>query len=194
MGGLESSDHIGNSNSIRSSPGWVADSPVYKAEPEGKKGKARILHHTLLLPRSDLPIVDDQENETYYCKWQKIHSTQICSVCEEEEDYSFEPDQLEFLQPSTIHGLLHRVFLQTRKSCSSLVIQSYPSLCRPMRTTVLLPQTYLTLYQRVLHKSMRPLLHHDHKETEDHHQGLCTIKQENHSAAVICLPISHHQQ
>ena len=35
--------------------------------------------------------------------------------------------------------ILHQVFLQTRKSWSSLVILSYPSLCRPMRKTVLLP-------------------------------------------------------
>ena len=75
-----------------------------------------------------------------------------------------------------------------------LVIPSYPSLCRPMRKTVLLPPTYLSLYQRVLQKYMRPPLSHDHKETENHHQGLCTIQQENHLAAVMCLPISHHQQ
>ena len=40
-----------------------ADSPVYKVEPEGKKGKARILHCDLLLPCNDLPIVDDQVNQ-----------------------------------------------------------------------------------------------------------------------------------
>ena len=37
-------------------------------------------------------------------------------------------------------------------------------------------------------------LYHGHKEPENHHQGLCTIQQENHLAAVMCLPISHHQQ
>ena len=40
-----------------------ADSPVYKVEPEGKKGKARILHRNLLLPCNDLPIVDDQADQ-----------------------------------------------------------------------------------------------------------------------------------
>ena len=40
-----------------------ADSPVYKVEPKGKKGKARILHHNLLLPYNDFPIVDDQVDQ-----------------------------------------------------------------------------------------------------------------------------------
>ena len=86
-----------------------ADSPVYKVEPESKQGKVRILHRNLLLPCNDLPIVDDQVDQkkikpTLASGKRSIPFKHDQSESEEEEDYSFEPDQLEFLQPSTIHG------------------------------------------------------------------------------------------
>ena len=113
------------------------------------------------------------------------------SESEDEEDYSFESDQLEFSQLSTTHGHSSSSVPADKKE---LVIVSHSELPQPVqaqRKTVLLPQPYLSLYQRVLHRS---LLYHDHKETADHHRGLCTIQQENHLAAVMRLPIFHHQQ
>ena len=49
---------------------------------------------------------------------------------EEEEDYSFEPDQLEFLQPSTIHCHSPSSIPADKKE---LVIVSYPKLPQPVQ-------------------------------------------------------------
>ena len=113
-----------------------ADSSVYKVEPEGKKGKARILHRNLLLPCNDLPIVDDQfldqkkMKPTAESDKRSIPLKHDQSESEEEEDYSFEPDQLEFLQPSTIHGHFPSSIPVDKKE---LVIVSYPELPQPVQ-------------------------------------------------------------
>ena len=83
--------------------------PGDEVEPEGRKGKARVLHRNLLLPCNDLPIADDQADRkkmkpTTASGKRSIPLKHDQSESEEEEDCSFEPDQLEFLQPSTIHG------------------------------------------------------------------------------------------
>ena len=85
-----------------------ADRPDYKVEPEGKKGKARIFHRNLLLPCNDLPTEDDQVDQkkmkpTTASGKRSIPLKHDQSASEEEEDCSFEPDQLEPLQSSTIH-------------------------------------------------------------------------------------------
>ena len=107
-----------------------ADSPVYKVKPEGKKGKARILHRNLLMPCNDLPIVDDQVDQkkrkrTTASNRRSIPLKRDQSESEEEEDYSFEPDQLKFLRPSTIHGHSPSSIPADKKE---LVIISYPEL------------------------------------------------------------------
>ena len=112
-----------------------ADSPVYKVEPEGKKGKARILHRNLLLPCNDLPIVDDQVDQrktkpTLASGKRSIPFKHDHSESEEEEDCSFEPDQLEFLQPSTIHG--HSPS-STPTGKKEMVNVSYPELPQPVQ-------------------------------------------------------------
>ena len=112
-----------------------ADSPVYKVEPEGKKGKARILHRNLLLPCNDLPIVDDQVDQkkmkpTLASGKRSIPFKHDQSESEEEEDCSFEPDKLEFLQPSTIHG--HSPS-STPTGKKEMVNVSYPELPQPVQ-------------------------------------------------------------
>ena len=52
------------------------------------------------------------------------------SESEEEEDYSFEPNQLEFLQPSTIRGHSPSSIPADKKK---LVITSYPELPQPVQ-------------------------------------------------------------
>ena len=179
-----------------------ADSPVYKVEPEGKKGKTRILHHNFLLPCNELPIVDNQVDQkkikpTIESGKRSIPLKHDQSDSEEEEDYSLEPDKLEFLQPSTIHGHSPSCIPADKKE---LVIISYPKLPQPMQahekdsvTSPNLPESVPKSHPQV-HETPSPPLHHDNKETEDHHQGSCTIQQENYLAAVMCLPIFHHQQ
>ena len=114
--------------------------------PESKKGKARVLHHNLLLPCNDLPIVDDPVDQkkmkpTLASGKRSIPFKHDQSESEEEEDCSFEPDQLEFCSRVLFMVILHQVLPQARKRWSMLVILSYPSLCRPMKKTVLLPPT-----------------------------------------------------
>ena len=96
-----------------------AYSPVHKVEPEGKKGKTRILHHNLLLPCNDLPIVDDQVDQKRMkpstpSGKRRIPLKHDQCESEEEEDYSFEPDQLGFCSRVLFMVILHQVFLQTR--------------------------------------------------------------------------------
>ena len=151
-----------------------ADSPVYKVEPEGKKGKARILHRNLLLPCSDLPIVDDQVDQkkmkpTLASGKDPFHSNMISLRVRRKKTVLLSLTSWSFCSRVLFMVILHQVLPQARKRWSMLVIPSYPSLCRPMRKTVLIPPTYLSLYQRVRHKSMRPPLYHDHKESENHH-------------------------
>ena len=112
-----------------------ADSPVYKVEPDGKKGKARILHRNLLLPCNDLPIADDQADQkkmkpTTASGKRSIPLKHDQSESEEEEDCSFEPDGLEFLQPSTIHG--HSPS-STPTGKKEMVNVSYPELPQPVQ-------------------------------------------------------------
>ena len=112
-----------------------ADHPVYKVEPEGKKGKARILHCTLLLPCNDLLIADDQVDQkkmkpTTASGKRSIPLKHDQSESEEEEDCSFEPDQLEILQLSTIHG--HSPS-NTPTDKKEMVNVSYPELPQPVQ-------------------------------------------------------------
>ena len=112
-----------------------ADSPVYKVEPEGKKGKARVLHCNLLLHCNDLPIVDDQADQkkmkpTTASGKRSIPLKHDQSENEEEEDCSIEPVQLEFLQPSTIHG--HSPS-STPIGTKEMVSVSYPELPQPVQ-------------------------------------------------------------
>ena len=70
-------------------------------------------------------------NETYYCRWKRsIPLKHDQSESEEEEDYSFEPDQLGFLQPSTIHGHSPSSIPADKKE---LVVISYPELPQPVQ-------------------------------------------------------------
>ena len=116
------------------------------------------------------------------------------SDSEEKEDYSSEPEKLVFLQPNTIHSHSPSSIPADKKELVTVSYQELPQPLQAHENNSATFQTYLSLYQRVLHKSMRLSLHHDHNETEDHHPSLCTIQQENHLTAVMCLLISHHQQ
>ena len=112
-----------------------ADSSVYKVEPEGKKGKARILLRNLLSLCNDLPIVDDEVDQkkmkpTTASEKRSIPLKHDQSESEEEEDCSFEPDQLKFLQPSTIHGHSpSSIPIGTKE----MVNVSYPELPQPVQ-------------------------------------------------------------
>ena len=112
-----------------------ADNLVYKVEPEGKRGKARILHCNLLWPCNDLPTADDQVDQkkmkpTTASNRRSIPLKHDQPESEEEEDNSFEPDQLEFLQLSTIHGHSPSSIPADKKD---LVIISYPELPQPVQ-------------------------------------------------------------
>ena len=109
-----------------------ADSPIYKVEPEGKKGKGRILHRNLLLPCNDSPIVLWQKRmkPATASSQRSIPLRHDQSDREEEEDYSFEPDQLGLLKPSAIHGHSQSSIPADKKE---LVIVSYSQLSQPVQ-------------------------------------------------------------
>ena len=110
-----------------------ASSPVYKAEPEGKKGKVEIHYRDLLLPCNYLPIVDHQVDQkrmkpiTASGK-RPIPLKHDQSNSEEEEDYSFEPNQLEVLQLSTIHGNSPSSILADKKEMVNVSYPEFPQL------------------------------------------------------------------
>ena len=87
------------------------------------------------MPCNDLPIVDAQVDLK---KWKPTTASGKRSIplkhdqseSEEEEDCSFEPDQLKFLQPSTIHG--HSPS-STPTGKKEMVNVSYPELPQPVQ-------------------------------------------------------------
>ena len=88
-----------------------------------------------VFPYNDLPIADDEVDQkkmgpTTASDKGSIPLKHDQSESEEKEDYFFEPDQLEFLQPSTIHGHSPSSILADKKE---LVIVSNPELPEPVQ-------------------------------------------------------------